>query len=135
MYKRVSLYQYTNLTCFLYTVPTPPITSLIGVPSLSQINVTWTPPIDDSVGIFIVYEVRFLASDGSVVIDYTNSPTYTIKGRNHSTSYNISVTPFSLLTRGKTVEQTVETISEPRKPQFVLCIGSFEYVAYPCTNY
>ncbi len=102
------------------TVPSGPITNLKGAPSLSQINVTWTEiPVDDTIGIITRYEVQYTSTSGSMVKEYTDSPMFEIKGRNHSTNYTFSVTPFSLFARGISEEVTVQTPSELRRPQFV----------------
>ncbi len=70
--------------------------------------------------VIIKYEVQYTSTDGSSVItNYTGSPPSVIEERNHGTNYTFSVTPFSLFSRGQSVERTVQTLSEPPRSQLV----------------
>lgn len=107
------------LHCDVYvplTVPTGPVSGLQAIPSLTQISLSWAEvPADTSTGVVIRYEVQFISTDGSMVsTEYTGSPAFIIKGRNYGADYIYSVTPFSLFARGNTVNQTTQTLSQPR---------------------
>ncbi len=109
---------FTGLLSDMTTVPSGPVSSLEGSPSLSRITVSWDGIAANAV--IIRYEVQYASTDGSSVItNYTGSPPFVIEERNHGTNYTFSVTPFSLFARGQSVERTVQTLSEPRRSQLV----------------
>ncbi len=109
---------FTGLLSDMCTVPSGPVSSLEGSPSLSQITVSWDEIAVNA--IIISYEVQYISTDGfSVITGYTGSPLFVIEERNHGTKYTFSVTPFSLFARGQSVERTVQTLSEPRRSQLV----------------
>ncbi len=72
--------------------------------------------MDSTTGAITRYEVQYTPTEGSITMtEYTDSPTYMVKERNHGTSYTFSVTPFSLFARGVTQSETVTTLSVPRR--------------------
>ena len=104
------------MTWLLISAPTG-VVNLDADPSLSQILLVWDEPTGTAAGIFTRYEVLFALADGSTAEEtvLTDIAMYTFKTLVHGTSYTVSVTAFSLFGRGTALEETIQTLSEPRK--------------------
>ena len=93
----------------------------MDTPSLSQIHLTWNEiPRDSATGVITRYEVQFEPVDRSLPITtvFTDTPMYMITNLSRGTNYLVLVTAFSLFGRGTLLNETVQTLSEPRK----LCV-------------